>query len=192
MRKIITIVLISPLVTILISCNNTAATSPIQSNNPTNLLINPSFEENGEQSLVGWDIYMVEPVGFSNDVPDSDSGKWSAEMFGYPPDLLIPWPIFYLYSVVYPSVSKSIYNFDFWAKADSCEYGTATIFIYSKDSLIAGKSIDVENPEWTMYNIIDTLASNNVDSIKVGFFPGAYTGENGGKMLVDNCSLIAK
>ena len=187
MKITIAVVFVLAFLTILYSCNN----SPISPYNAgsNNLLSNPFFEINGSQSLDGWRYYAI--LNFSNEIPPVEGAKWSIAINAYNPLSLMPISLFGLYQDVHSLNGKSIYCFSFWAKMDSC-IGKGSIYAYSADSLTFVKSIEIENPYWTKYNIIDTLLTSSLDSIGVNLSSGFYTGQNGGKMLVANCSLIAQ
>lgn len=168
------------------SCNN--ITSPVIKQN---LLPNPSFEENGEPSLSGWTVYDSVAIHFSNDVPPG-GGKWSIYMFGNNPLSLQPILLRLMSRKVNLLNGNNIYIFSFWAKADSTVNADVTLHAFKNGSTEVNKDIVVATPNWTNYNIVDTLNSANYDSVEVSFQNGYSYVNAQGRTFFDLCSLTVK
>ncbi|MHB1688739.1 MAG: carbohydrate binding domain-containing protein [Ignavibacteriaceae bacterium] len=168
------------------SCEN--VTSPVIQNN---LLQNPSFEENGQPSLSGWTVIDTAMINFSNDVPPG-GGKWSLFMYGYNPLSLQPILLSPLIQKVNLLKGSYIYTFSFWAKADSTVHSAAFFRAFKNDTLKVDKDIEITNSNWTNYNIVDTLASADYDSVEVLFHDGYSFVYVQGKTFFDLCSLTTK
>ena len=173
---------------ILNSCKNNPASS---TNGPVvnNLIVNPSFENNGQATLAGWDT-TFNLAGFSNDTP-TGGGKWSAEIITYDQRSLRPFRFGFLNQnvKVMPNI-KLTYTLTFWAKLDSSISDEASLKLFQPDTTLINY-VTINNSTWTKYSIMDTASSNVIDSISVSFGIGnSYLGV--GKVLVDLCSLTAK
>ena len=157
----------------------------------TNLLQNPSFEENGQPSLSGWNVTDISMINFSNDVPP-DGGKWSLLMYGR--NSLIQGRV--RLNLVSQKVrllkGTYIYTFSFWAKTDSANGSVAVLSAIINDTSRFYKNLEITNSNWTNYNIVDTLSSANYDSVEVVFLNGLSFQGVQGKTFFDLCSLTVK
>ena len=167
------------------SCDK--ATGPVFQTN----LQNPSFEENGQPSLSGWNVSDTSMINFSNDVPP-DGGKWSLVMYGR--NTLIQGRV--RLNLVSQKVNllkgTYIYTFSFWAKTDSSNGSVAVLSAIINDTSRFYKNLEITNSNWTNYNIVDTLSSANYDSVEAVFLNGLSFQGVQGKTFFDLCSLTVK
>ncbi len=169
-----------------VQCSSPTGPSP-----NTNLLKDPSFENNGNASLTGWNAY-TSFINFSNDVPP-EGGKWSIFMYGYNPLSAQPILLDPINQKITTLKGSYVYSFSFWSKADSTTDAYGKVFAFRNDSLISIKSVAVTDSNWAQYFIIDSLSSTDADSLKIIFFGGAsYPFKPAGKTYFDLCSLTAK
>lgn len=159
----------------LLSCNKNA--SPLEIKDKTNLILNSSFEVNGQPSLKYWYIQDSSQINFSHDTPIG-GGKWSiclhAEWYG-------PLPKSPSYFVPLPQ-GKHILKFSVYGKSKTIH--GAAFLILKKD---AHQEITAQNlitdSTWTIYSTIDTLNINKGDSLFVLLY-------GGGTELVDGITYF--
>ena len=125
-----------------------------------NLLINSSFEINGDPSLSGWAVSDTSRVHFSNDVPP-DGGSWSISISP-------GWaPIFYsVTTTVAPPVGTHRYKLSFWTKSPQ-EWGSARLFLKRPDTLMVSCSLSFSDSSWATHSLLDTLSITSGDSLVV-------------------------
>ena len=149
--------------------------------NNNNLIINSSFETEGNPTLGDWLANDINRVEFSNDTPE-DGGKYSitleADWSPSPPS------IFTLKKLV---KGNHKYNFSFWAKCRGIG-GYGYLCLINADTLIISKSTHVTDTTWTKYSIMDTISSSEYDSLKV-ILSGGFTHLIFGKTYFDLCKL---
>ncbi len=149
--------------------------------NNHNLIINSSFETEGNPTLGDWLTDDINRVEFSNDSPE-DGGKWSialeADWSPSPPSL------FTLKKLV---KGNHKYNFSFWAKCEGIG-GYGYLSLKNLDTLIIKKYIQVVDTTWIIYSIIDTISSNEYDSIELKL-SGGFSHLLYGKTYFDLCKL---
>ncbi len=148
----------------LIGCNKD--NSPLEVNNKTNLIMNSSFEFNGQPSLKYWYVRDSSKIGFSNDTP-LGGGKWSifihAEWYG-------PFPNSPSYFVPL-SLGRHILKFSVYGKSKSIQGSAYLILQKGGDSSIIAKHL-IKDRDWTKYSTIDTLNISEGDSLFVVLYGG--------------------
>jgi len=150
---------------LLYHCTN-ISNSIIAPGESNNLIINPSFEENGDSSLTDWFVNMPSLVNFTNDTPPN-GGNWALTI-----DVL--WGIGNIVtSTVNIPPGTHIYKFSFWSKY-FVKSGYANLSSVTTDSIYIINHIQINSDIWTKYSMIDTITSNSKDSLRVtlsgGFF----------------------
>jgi len=148
----------------LLGCNEN--NSPLEVNNKTNLIMNSSFEINGQPSLKYWYIQDSSKIGFSNDTPVG-GGKWSisihAEWYG-------PLPNSPSYFVPL-SLGRHILKFSVYAKSKTIHGSAFLILQTGNDREIITQNL-ITDSIWTKYSTIDTLNINEGDSLFVLLYGG--------------------
>ena len=139
--------------------------SPVEINN-TNLIMNSSFELNGQPSLKYWYVQDSSKISFSNDVPVG-GGKWSiyihTEWYG-------PLPKSPSYFVPL-SPGKHIVKFSLYGKSKSVA-GSAFLILHKGDERKISAQNLITDSSWTRYSTIDTLNINEGDSLFVLLYGG--------------------
>ena len=146
-------------------CNN-ISNSIITPGESNNLIINPSFEKDGDLSLAGWNAKIPSTVNFTKDTPPN-GGNWALTI-----DVL--WGIGNIVtSTVNIPPGTHIYKFSFWSKY-FVKSGYANLSSVTTDSIYIINHIQINSDIWTKYSMIDTITSNSKDSLRVtlsgGFF----------------------
>ena len=135
----------------------------------TNLLQNPSFELNGASSLNGWRVTDPDLVKYSNDVPPG-GGKWSIylDTYSFGP----PISLYDKSQSVRPINGNHIYTFSFWGKYKTVP-GQGLMYTFKGDTIASVKYVVMNDTSWTNYSIVDTISSNQADSILVKLYQSA-------------------
>ncbi|GMR25669.1 MAG: hypothetical protein BMS9Abin39_0982 [Ignavibacteria bacterium] len=146
----------------------------------TNLIINPSFEENGDSSLVGWNAKIPSTVNFTKDTPPN-GGKWALTI-----DVL--WGIGNnVITTVNIPPGIHVYNFSFWSKY-FVKPGYADLSLVTADSIYIINHIQINSDVWTNYSMIDTITSNSGDSLSV-ILSGGFSITVPGNTFFELCTL---
>jgi hypothetical protein len=142
-----------------------------------NLLINSSFEINGEPSLHGWVVSQPAAVHFSENTPPM-GGSWSVAMGpGW-----IPMVYFISETIAAPEGTHR-YTLSFWAKKRDVG-GWAEFILKQPDSSIVCKTMLVPDSTWTFYSLLDTVSANDGDSLTIKL-TGGWSELAGGETFYD-------
>ena len=151
--------------------------SPLEVNNKTNIIMNSSFEFNGQPSLNYWNIRDSSEIGFSNDIP-IDGSKWSIslqeEWYG---------PALKTLSYFVPlSLGRHNLKFSVYGKSENI-HGSAFLILHKggESKIIAQNLITDRN--WTQYSTIDSQNFSEGDSLFVLI-------DGGGTELVDGIAYF--
>ncbi len=168
-----------PSVFLLFHCTNISNTI-IAPDEGTNLIINPSFEENGDSSMVGWNAEIPSTVNFTKDTPPN-GGNWALTI-----DLM--WGIGNnVITTVNILPGTHVYKFSFWSKYFAMP-GYADLSLVTPDSIFIINHIKINSGVWTNYSMIDTITSNSGDSLSV-ILSGGFSQIVSGKTFFDLCTL---
>lgn len=162
----------------LYSCAEEETTEPTDEN----LLVNTSFEKNGQASSEGW----ILPSGseFATDVPPN-GGSYSLVLEATQP------PEDYAFIKVPVKTQYPINKLTFWAKSTGVTnniYGKAILSLVRNGSQIKSNSILVDGIVWQSYSIRDTFNVADGDSFMVQFTAG-ISQLLSGKTYFDLCQL---
>jgi hypothetical protein len=146
-----------------------------------NLIINTSFEKNGQPSSDGWKVTSTLPNNFSNDVPDS-GGSFSLV-------LEAGWVGGFAEIKVPALVQYSNYKLSFWSKYSAFK-GSATLSLLRNGTAIKENSVTVNDIVWGNYSVSDTFSVVQGDSIMVQL-SGGYAQLLPGETYFDLCKLEA-
>ncbi|MCH7974748.1 MAG: hypothetical protein IH949_12860 [Bacteroidetes bacterium] len=164
---------------LLYHCTN-ISNSIIAPGENNNLIINPSFEKDGDSSLVGWNAEILSTVNFIKDTPPN-GGNWGLTI-----DVL--WGIGNnVISIVNIPPGTHIYKFSLWSKYFSIA-GYADLSLVTPDSIFIINHIKINSGVWTNYSMIDTITSNSKDSLRV-ILSGGFSQIVSGKTFFDLCTL---
>ena len=146
------------------------------------ILVNTSFEKNGNPSADGW-IISQSPLGnFITDTPP-DGGTYSVALEASNPfggEAVI---------TVKSLIDFDIYKLSFYAKFENIS-GTARLFFIKNGAVSKQNIITITDTSWTLYSITDTFQTSAGDSIKI-LFRGGTTQIAPGKTFFDLCKLEA-
>ncbi len=147
----------------------------------TNLIMNSSFENNGNPSLEEWKSYVddTSAINFSNSLPP-DGGNFSVRLLN---DWTSMAEIFYK---VVPQSGTHAYRLSVWGrtiKPDSflSASGNLSITLKTGDTQTQRKSLWFQDTVWTMYSLLDTVTTVSTDTIIIdlragmGQFSWGYT-----------------
>ena len=143
------------------------------------ILVNTSFENNGNPFADGWIITLGD---FSTDTP-ADGGIYSVALeannpFGGEATITVK-----------SLTDFDIYNLSFYAKFENIRGYASLLFI--KDGEVSKQNfITITDTSWTLYSITDTFQTSAGDSIKI-LFRGGTTSIFPGKTFFDLCKLEA-
>jgi len=145
------------------------------------ILVNTSFEKNGNPSADGWNISSPPFGDFVIDAP-TDGGTYSVALDAGNPggEAAI---------TVNALTNFDIYKLSFFAKFENIN-GTAGLFFIKNGVVIKNSNITITDTSWTLYSITDTFQTSTGDSIKV-LFRGGITQLLPGKNYFDLCKLEA-
>lgn len=162
---------------IICSCSEEEPTAPTEEN----LLLNTSFEKNGQASSDGWTL----PNGsnFSSDVPP-DGGAYSLElMANAPPD--------FAFIKVPAKTQYTINKLTFWTKSGGVTsniYGEAILTQIRNGAELKSRGILVDKIVWSSFNIQDTFNVAEGDSFLVQL-SGGISQLLSAKSYFDRCQL---
>lgn len=160
-------------------CTN-ISNSIITPGESNNLIINASFEKDGDSSLVGWNVEIPSTVNFIKDTPPN-RGNWALT-------INLMWGIVNnVTSTVNIPPETHIYKFSFWSKYFSLP-GYANLSLVTPDSIFIINHIKINSEVWTNYSMIDTITSNSKDSLCV-ILSGGFSQIVSGKTFFDLCTL---
>ncbi len=162
--------------------NYQCSDSIIVPGNENNLILNPSFEENGNASLAWWIIAGDTINQFTTDIPPN-GGNWAITINSV-------W-ISPLTNGIYTTVKLSpgihIYHFSVWAKYQKVT-GSTNMLIVKPDTTIVLRSIQITDTLWKQYSVIDTIAADDSDSLRI-ILSGGGSQILFGKSYFDLCTL---
>lgn len=163
----------------LITCakKNDSMTNPPDK---SGILINSSFELNGNPSLQGWTGQDTSFIKFSSDVPGG-GGSFSITL-----DAVWAPPVFVKAIVAAPQ-GIHIYKLSVWSKAHGIG-GWIDFVLQRPDSLILRKQIRIVDSTWALYSVTDTMNCSVQDSIVVKL-TGGFSQLLTGKTFYDLCTL---
>lgn len=142
------------------------------------ILVNTSFEKNGNPSADGWIITLGD---FSTDTP-AHGGEYSIFIEAGNPGGFVETQVAALSSM-------NIYHLSFWAKSKFVIGGTNLSFVRN-GSVVNQKRLSIPDTIWTMYILTDTFQVNQGDSIRIQFYAGISPIVPGGSYF-DLCKLEA-
>ena len=181
-------IFISSLVLIYLAsgCKDSTTISGTTENNE--LIVNGSFEHNGNPSLDGWNQSYADTnsVQFSTDVP-LNGGRYSVS-------LLNNWGAPELRSFVAAPKGTYRYHLSVWSKCLppigwGGSMGAIRIDHQTMDSLIHRKWMSFSDSLWTKYTLLDTITCNQGDTLIISISPGI--GQfNWGRTLFDEVSFL--
>lgn len=160
-------------------CTN-ISNSIITPGESNNLIINPSFEKDGDSSLVGWNAVIPSTVNFTKDTPPK-GGNWALTI-----DVLLGISNNVI-STVNILPGTHVYNFLLWSKYFTIP-GYADLSLVSTDSIYIINHIQINSDVWTNYSMTDTIISNSKDSLRVILSAG-FSQIVSGKTFFDLCTL---
>jgi hypothetical protein len=144
--------------------------NPSSPTSSDNLIINPSFEQNGNPSLTGWTYTFYDTSSrFSSDVP-VNGGLYSVSLtnlWGPPSPLQQAFPL-----------SQGVYRYRLsaWSKAVPKNAlqasGWMNIIHKTPDTLLVRKLISFGDSVWTEHSMLDTISAKEGDSIIVSLYAG--------------------
>ena len=145
------------------------------------ILVNTSFEKNGNPSANGW-IISQPPLGnFMTDAPP-EGGTYSVALEAGNPGGKA--------TITVKSLTDfDIYMLSFYAKFEKIN-GTASLFFIKNGAVSKENIISVTDTSWTLYSITDTFQTSAGDSIRI-LFRGGGTPSMAGKTFFDLCKLEA-
>ncbi|RLC51598.1 MAG: hypothetical protein DRI23_04660 [Candidatus Cloacimonadota bacterium] len=146
------------------------------------ILVNTSFEKNGNPSADGWNISPPPLGNFASDAP-SGGGTYSVALEANNPfggEAAI---------TVKSLTDFDIYKLSFYAKFEKI-YSTASLFLIRNGRVSKENTVFVTDTIWTLYSITDTFQTSAGDSIRI-LFRGGTTAVIAGKTLFDLCKLEA-
>ena len=151
-------------------------------NTPDNssVLINSSFEVNGNPSLQGWNGQDTSYVKFSSDVPGG-GGSFSILL-----DAVWAPPVFVKTIVAVPQ-GIHVYKLSVWSKARGIG-GWIDFILQRPDSNILRKQVRIVDSTWTLYSVTDTMNCSVQDSIVVKL-SGGFLQLLAGRTFYDLCKL---
>jgi len=147
----------------------------------TNLIINSSFESNGDSSLHSWDIQFPDAVQLVRDAAPN-GGSWSVAIRDEP---ILP-----VANIRFTTAAPSgthVYAFSFWAKY-SADAGSAWLRLKRSDTTYTLNSVGITDTVWTSYHMLDTLTTNAGDSLRVTL-GGGFAGRFSARTFFDLCKL---
>ncbi len=164
---------------LLYHCTN-ISNSIIAPGESNNLIINPSFEENGDSSLADWFVNMPTLVNFTKDTPPN-GGNWALTI-----DVL--WGIGNnVISTINILPGTHVYKFSLWSKY-FVKSGYADLSLVTADSVFIINHIQINSDIWTNYSMIDTITSNPGDSLRI-ILSGGFSHILPGNTFFDLCTL---
>ena len=145
-----------------------------------NLLIETSFEENGQPSSDGWKITSTLSDNFSTDVPDS-GGSYSivleAGWDGGTAEVQVPALFQY-----------SNYLLSFYSKFNQLE-GSATLSLIREGNVVSENSVTIDDTTWSAYSLPANFSIMQGDSLKVTLY-GGLSQLIQGQTNFDLCKLV--
>ncbi|MDI6802828.1 MAG: hypothetical protein QME58_03145 [Bacteroidota bacterium] len=157
---------------VVLSCKN-MTTEPTE----VNLLINSTFELNGDSSLYGWIVSYPSVVQFSNDVPSYGSGRSIIfQSWGKSPPLSNS-----IFAMIPAPAGTHIYRLSIFGKKSGVVGGWVYIGRNLRSAATAEhySSISVVDSVWTFYSKIDTLTTDVRDTLFVVITGGSSCTEWG-------------
>ena len=156
----------------------------IKPERPTNqILLYSSFEKDGQPGNNGWLIKDESSENYSTDVPPG-GGNYSLSLRGDSLNLLGEWA-----RIILPAIDgNNIYRFSFWCKQQGA---CGIVHIYVKTSDTSGyytKSKLACDSLWSYYTIVDTIQTNENDSLML-LIGSEHAWVPDGKAYFDLCKL---
>ncbi|MBK9982212.1 MAG: T9SS type A sorting domain-containing protein [Saprospiraceae bacterium] len=136
-----------------------------------NLILNPSFEQNGERYCEDWYAGWLPMENYCDtfqnfgvrmihsDPPDSIRGSWSVELYGN-------WPSgSYIGTYIPAKAGTNVYELKFWM--NSSHFGGGGGINLKGNQSAETKWIEDWGQPWTQYTLLDTITAVPGDSIYV-------------------------
>ena len=170
---------------LIIACNNKETNDNIvEPKEPLNeILLNSSFEKDGQPFNDGWYIRNESLENYSTDVPEN-GGQFSLVLKG--DTLGLPGQAA---RIILPAImGNNIYKFSFWSRRQG-SWGEVNMYIKTSDtSGYFTRSALVLDSTWTSYSFIDTIQTDEDDSL-VFIIGGEHAWLPDGKVYFDLCKL---
>ena len=150
-----------------ISCQK----SPTGPSFNANLLVNPTFQQNGKASLDGWMVVDSAGVQLSSDIPSSSSGHSVVVS----PSWLPTWPIGIIYQAIPASAGTHLYHLSVFGKKTGVSGGVAVRLNRPDNNPAQGwfPGITVIDTVWTSYSQVDTITAAAGDTLFFAVRTGA-------------------
>ncbi len=157
MKLVVVLMLLFPMI-LLISCSEDK--NPVTPSPNSNILLNTTFEKNGNPDTEGWEI-SARPLGeITNEAP-VDGGMYCLKLEASNPGGTATKKI----SAV---TNKQIYKLSFWARTN--QPSSTAFFDLIRNGQVENRTeVNVMDTSWTKYSVIDTLQVMNGDSLKITF-----------------------
>ena len=164
MKNIIPFLIVVLSAQFFLTCESDDIERPSDSEEPTNLILNPSFESNGKPSLDGW--VTVFDDSFRQDTP-SEGGSWSI--------LLQPgWIPAEGSATAYfqGAAGENVYELSVWLKSLNGWSGSLSFGLKSSGDRYPNKLVTLNPSEWTKLVMRDTLILQQPESLFVKLSAG--------------------
>lgn len=133
--------------------------NPINPPPDSNILLNTSFEKNGNPDLEGWTISVRPLAEIINDAP-SGGGTYCLKLSASDPEGGMG-------TITIPAANnKTNYKFSFWGKTTQAS-STAYFDLLRNGNVEKRSEINISDTVWTQYSVIDTFQVMNGDSIRI-------------------------
>ncbi|GBD87187.1 hypothetical protein BMS3Abin03_01114 [bacterium BMS3Abin03] len=149
----------------------------------SNLIVNSSFEKNGNSTLFGWKEGLNANVNFTNDTPPG-GGNWAVTIESEGP---FPRTFDQLTTKVKISPGTFKYQLSIWAKYYII-HGWADLYLIKPDTTILTTSFQINDTTWENYTSIVTVTSEEGDSLRLNLTGGASE-LIAGRTYFDLCTL---
>jgi hypothetical protein len=151
------LILLFPLI-LLLGCSENK--NPVSPTPDSNILLNSSFEKNGNPATDDWEI-SARPYGeITNDAPIG-GGNYCLKLEASNPGGMA--------TRQFPAVSnRQIYKLSFWAKTN--QPSSKAFFELIRNGLVENQTeLSVIDTTWTEYSVTDTFQVMNGDSLRITF-----------------------
>ncbi|RMF60283.1 MAG: hypothetical protein D6748_04460 [Calditrichaeota bacterium] len=141
-------------------------TSPLKHSEGTNLVQNPSFEENGEPSLDSWYVEDSSQITFSMDTPPN-GGKWSIFLHAVHYGPMPESPAYYIPL----SPGNHVIKFSVYGKYFAIP-GSALLIVQQDSIREVASELVITDSVWTEYVTVDTVSLSEGDSLYILLYGG--------------------
>jgi hypothetical protein len=182
MKRFFYFTLLALVVIIIISsCKKSGLDNGSDLTGQVNLITNPSFEINGQKTLIGW--YPSMTIFFVNDVP-TGGGNWAIWMGGgnFTGNI---------FTAVPAQSGTHEYYLSIYGKESKQEEGNGfsrvQLILKHANDLFFLKYLSIKDTTWTLYSLQDTLTASTNDTliVKIINYPMEYSYHS----LFDLCTL---